>query len=107
MATASLDREPTSPTAGSTTARARGGRRASWYFRGHVFCTFYDPPLPPPLNGGCWTAIKTSANCYEFYLAGLNPSRPSTTKPHRDGPALECARLAQGRALDVREKPSV
>jgi len=54
-------------------------RRATgnWYFRGHVFCTFYDPPLPqPPLSGGCWTAIKTSANCYEFYLAGLSPEPP-------------------------------
>ena len=36
-----------------------------------------DPPLPqPPLNGGCWTAIKTSANCYEIYLAGLSPDPP-------------------------------
>jgi len=54
-------------------------RRATghWHFRGHVFCTFYDPPLPePPLSGGCWTAIKTSANCYEFYLAGLSPEPP-------------------------------
>jgi hypothetical protein len=55
-------------------ARRAAGR---WHFRGHVFCTFYDPPLPQPLiNGGCWTAIKTSANCYEFYLAGLNPDPP-------------------------------
>ena len=55
-------------------ARRATGR---WHFRGHVFCTFYDPPLPePPLSGGCWTAIKTSANCYEFYLAGLSPEPP-------------------------------
>ena len=48
-----------------------------WHFRGHVFCTFYDPPAQrPPLNGGCWTAVKTSANCYEFYLAGLSPEPP-------------------------------
>ena len=54
-------------------------RRAvgNWHFRGHVFCTFYDPPLQhPPLSGGCWTAIKASANCYEFYLAGLAPEPP-------------------------------
>jgi len=54
-------------------------RRAvgTWHFRGHVFCTFYDPsPAQPPLNGGCWTAIKVSANCYEFYLAGLAPEPP-------------------------------
>ena len=55
-------------------ARRATGR---WSFRGHVFCTFYDPPLPqPPLNGGCWTAIKTSDNCYEFYLASLDPEPP-------------------------------
>jgi hypothetical protein len=48
-----------------------------WHFRGHVFCTFYDPPAPePPLNGGCWTAVKTSSNCYDFYLAGLTPEPP-------------------------------
>jgi hypothetical protein len=40
-----------------------------WYFRGRVFCTFYDPGYG--LNGGCWTAVKTSVNCYEFYIAGL------------------------------------
>jgi hypothetical protein len=40
-----------------------------WYFRRHVFCTFYDPGQG--LNGGCFTAFQPSANCYEFYLAGL------------------------------------
>jgi hypothetical protein len=40
-----------------------------WYFRRHVFCTFYDPGQG--LNGGCFTAVQPSANCYEFYLAGL------------------------------------
>jgi hypothetical protein len=56
-----------------------GNRQAvgEWHFSGHVFCTFYDPPLlRPPLSGGCWTAIKASANCYEFYLAGLTPDPP-------------------------------
>ena len=54
-------------------------RRAAgnWHFRGHVFCTFYNGlSALPPLNGGCWTAIKASANCYEFYLAGLSPEPP-------------------------------
>jgi hypothetical protein len=44
-----------------------------WYFRAHVFCTFYDPGYG--LSGGCWTAIKTSANCYEFYIAGTGNSQ--------------------------------
>lgn len=58
----------------------REGRRRAvgrWHFHGHVFCTFYDPPpLRPPLNGGCWTAVAVGANCYEFYLAGLRPDPP-------------------------------
>jgi hypothetical protein len=40
-----------------------------WYFRGRVFCTFYDPSHG--LNGGCFTTLQTGANCYEFYLAAL------------------------------------
>jgi hypothetical protein len=41
-----------------------------WYFRAHVFCTFYDPGQG--VTGGCFTAVQTSANCYEFYLAALS-----------------------------------
>jgi hypothetical protein len=41
-----------------------------WYFRGQVFCTFYDPGHG--LSGGCWTTVQASTNCYEFYLAGLS-----------------------------------
>jgi hypothetical protein len=51
------------------------GRRAvgKWHFRGNVFCTFYDAEQAlPPLAGGCWTTLKTGANCYEFYVAGLS-----------------------------------
>jgi hypothetical protein len=48
-----------------------------WYFRGDVFCTFYDPPHDPVMMGGCWLTIKTSANCYELYLAGLDDKGPS------------------------------
>ena len=40
-----------------------------WLFRGRVFCTFYDPGQG--LNGGCFTALQPSSNCYEFYIAGL------------------------------------
>jgi hypothetical protein len=50
-------------------ARAGAGY---WYFRNHVFCTFYHPGQG--LNGGCFTALQTSANCYEFYVAGLTQS---------------------------------
>ena len=65
----------------------------NWHFRGHVFCTFYDPPLlQPAADGGCWTAIKTSANCYEFYLAGLAPiSRSRTTRAAGAGAGMRAA----------------
>jgi hypothetical protein len=39
----------------------------SWYFRGEVFCTFYDPGRN--VTGGCFTAIQAGTKCYEFYLA--------------------------------------
>jgi hypothetical protein len=58
-------------------------RRAegTWYFRGLVFCTFYDAPYRPQLNGGCWTVIKASANCYEFYPSGLRDLQETDTPP--------------------------
>jgi hypothetical protein len=40
----------------------------SWYFRGDVFCTIYDPGQD--MNSGCFTALQVSANCYEFYVVG-------------------------------------
>jgi hypothetical protein len=49
-----------------STRRAGAG---SWFFRGRVFCTFYDPGQG--LNGGCFAAVQASANCYEFYVADL------------------------------------
>jgi hypothetical protein len=45
--------------------RAAGG---AWSFRGRVFCTFYDPG-EQALAGGCWRALSSGANCYEFYAA--------------------------------------
>ena len=73
-----------------------------WYFRGHVFCTFYDPGYG--LNGGCWTAIKASANCYEFYIAGLTEHEPEDEAA--PGPLGGWAARAwrTGRALDVRRQ---
>ena len=51
--------------------------KGRWHFRGHVFCTFYDAAARDSrLNGGCWTAVKTGANCYDFYLAGLASEPP-------------------------------
>jgi hypothetical protein len=45
------------------------GAVGDWFFRGQVFCTFYDPGQVHALSGGCWHALKAGANCYEFYLA--------------------------------------
>jgi hypothetical protein len=53
--------------------------RGYWYFRGHVFCTFYDPGFD--LNGGCWTAVQASANCYEFYVADARGSQEARPGP--------------------------
>ena len=51
-----------------------------WFFRGRVFCTFYDPGQG--LNGGCFTAVQASVNCYEFYVADL--SRRQTDESEGD-----------------------
>ena len=50
-----------------------------WSFRaGGVFCTFYDPAAGMAMTGGCWHVLKTSGNCFEFYLAGdTAPAEPS------------------------------
>jgi len=76
-----------------------------WYFRGHVFCTFYDPGYG--LNGGCWTAIKAGANCYEFYVAGLNDGR--TEDDAAPGPLGNWAARAwrEGEPSTCQDKPSV
>ena len=66
-----------------------------WYFRDHVFCTFYDPGQG--LSGGCWTAIKVSANCYEFYVAEL--AGPSSADEAAPGPLRSWAARAWLRSV--------
>lgn len=79
-----------------------------WYFRdGHVFCTFYYPPDRPALTGGCWDTIQTSANCYEFYLAGLAPNDPGEGDPGRWLPRWNARGWRQDAPSTCREKPSV
>jgi len=85
-------------------------RRAvgNWHFRGHVFCTFYDPsPALPPLNGGCWTAVKTSANCYEFYLAGLTPEPPFADDTPSMAQGWNARSWRQDEPSTCHDKPSV
>jgi len=83
--------------------RARTGV-GYWYFRGNVFCTLYDPGHG--LNGGCWNAVKASANCYEFYLAELGEARPEDEAA--PGPLGGWAARAwrQGEPSTCEEKPS-
>jgi hypothetical protein len=79
-----------------------------WYFHGHVFCTFYDAArAEPALNGGCWTAIKVSANCYEFYLAGLNREPPYETDPQGMAQRWNAQGWRQGEPSTCAEKPTV
>ncbi|MBX9589649.1 MAG: hypothetical protein K2X43_10110 [Hyphomonadaceae bacterium] len=75
-----------------------------WYFRSAVFCTFYDPGYG--LSGGCWTALKVSANCYEFYAAGVGDTQPEdgATPGPLDGWAARAWR--RGEPSTCEEKPS-
>jgi hypothetical protein len=50
-----------------------------WYFRDRVFCTFYDPGQD--IDGGCFTAVQASANCYEFHLAGFSDREADRPPP--------------------------
>jgi hypothetical protein len=77
-----------------------------WYFRGaNVFCTFYHPGHD--LTGGCWTALQVSANCYEFYLAGLADQKAE----EESAPGPLAGWLArgwrQGEASTCQDRPSV
>ena len=82
----------------------RGGT-GYWYFRGHVFCTFYDPGFG--LSGGCWTAIKTSTNCYEFYVAGLPDARPEEEAAPRTLGRWAARAWHKGEPPTCDERPSV
>jgi hypothetical protein len=87
-----------------------GNKRAAgdWSFRGHVFCTFYDPPLlRPPLAGGCWTAIKSGANCYEFYLASLGRDEPVDEEGGGPIRRWNARGWRQGEPSTCQDKPSV
>lgn len=50
-----------------------------WYFRDRVFCTFYDPGKD--IEGACFTAVESGANCYEFYLAGFSEREADRPPP--------------------------
>ena len=73
----------------------------SWYFKGHVFCTFYEPGYG--LNGGCWNAEKTGANCYEFYAAATEPDDDAGPDPLGSWTARA---WRQGEPSTCAEKPS-
>lgn len=83
---------------------ARNGA-GHWYFRGSVFCTFYEPGYG--LNGGCWKAVKVSANCYEFYIAELTDGPPEDEAA--PGPLRGWAARAwrKGEPPTCEDKPSV
>jgi hypothetical protein len=75
-----------------------------WYFRDHVFCTFYDPGQG--LSGGCWKVVKASANCYEFYLADL--AGPSSGDEAAPGPLGSWAARAwrRGETSTCEDRPT-
>lgn len=83
-------------------ARAGAGR---WFFRRHVFCTFYDPGQE--LIGGCFAAVQAGANCYEFYLASL--TEPEVEEDEAPGPAARWVARAsrRGEPSTCEARPSV
>jgi len=63
------------PDGGLEYREAHRAAKGKWSFRpGNVFCTFYDPSPTGNLGGGCWLVVKSSANCFEFYVAGAGGS---------------------------------
>ncbi len=83
-------------------ARVGGGY---WYFRDHVFCTFYDPGQG--LNGGCFTAIQASANCYEFYMAALGEREADKTEPPGQAGRWVARASRRGEPSTCEGRPSV
>ncbi len=43
----------------------RGDATGQWHISQQGFCTFYDTDT---MNGGCFLARQTGANCFEFYI---------------------------------------
>jgi hypothetical protein len=87
-----------------------GERQAAghWHFRNaRVFCTFYDPAERPALAGGCWNALRVSANCYEFYLADLAPWVGEEGGPGRGLLRWNARAWRRDAPSTCQEKPSV
>ncbi len=76
-----------------------------WYFRGNIFCTFYDPGQG--LNGGCWTVVRAGANCYEFYIAGIADAQSEDEAAPGPLGAWAARAWRQGEASTCQDKPSV
>jgi hypothetical protein len=78
-----------------------------WSFRpGNVFCTFYDPSPTGSLGGGCWLVVKTSANCFEFYVAGAGG--PADSEENLPTPTRWNAQgWRRGEPSTCNEKPAV
>lgn len=51
-----------------------------WHADGELFCTFYRGET----NGGCWLVRQLSANCFNFYVAGIGPDQPSMARGTED-----------------------
>lgn len=77
-----------------------------WYFRGGVFCTFYDEGYRPGLTGGCWSVVEAGANCYEFFTAALLPGEPSGGFQEPAG-RWNARAWRRGEPSSCQEKPSV
>jgi hypothetical protein len=50
--------------------------RGRWFIRGSVFCSLPEMAHRPLFVVSCWTIIKTSANCYEYFRVGSRGEEP-------------------------------
>jgi hypothetical protein len=53
-----------------------------WFFQAGVFCSFPDPPHLIAFIESCWTVVKASANCYEFYRVPVFAGKPGDRDSH-------------------------
>lgn len=86
-----------------------GGRDGTghWSFRpDDVFCTFYDAAPGNTLVGGCWQVLKTSRNCFEFYLANGPPPRDGE-EGFQAPTAWNAQGWRRGEPSTCQEKPAV
>jgi hypothetical protein len=76
-----------------------------WFFQAGVFCSFPDPPHLVAFIESCWTVVKASTNCYEFYRVPVIGGKPGDRDSHERDWYGRAWRQGEPATCDV--KPSV